>query len=341
MKPYLSLAARAALLTFAVVPASSPAQGAGLDIARKDVQQFIAKLHKEHGFDPQDLVWTLRDAEPQLRIVEIMERPAEAALAWHQYRARFLTDERINGGVTVWQQNRETLAAIEQGSGVPAQYLVAITGVETFYGRQTGGYRVLDALTTLAFEYPRRAEFFRGELTQFLLLAREEHINPRTPKGSYAGAMGIPQFMPSSFRRYAVDGSGDGHRDLWQYGPDVFASVAHYLKEHGWRAGEPVLSNASNDMPLEDPAKAEARLADTVESLRNRGYRFETTLADKAPAMLVPALLEDGQSWRVGFQNFYVITRYNRSFLYAMAVNDLADAIAERYKAAQTVAQGQ
>jgi membrane-bound lytic murein transglycosylase B len=341
MKLNLFRAVRAASFTLAAICLPLSAQAAGLDVARKDVQQFIAKLHKEHDFDAQDLVWVLRDVEPQPRIVEIMERPAEAAMPWHQYRARFLTDERINGGVAVWQQHRDTLAAIERDSGVPAQYLVAITGVETFYGRQTGGYRVLDALATLAFEYPRRAEFFRGELTQFLLLAREERINPRTPKGSYAGAMGIPQFMPSSFRRYAVDGSGDGHRDLWSYGPDVFASVAHYLKEHGWRAGEPVLSNASNAMPPDDPARAEAKLADTVESLRNRGYRFDTTLADKAPAMLVPALLEDGQSWRVGFQNFYVITRYNRSFLYAMAVNDLADAIAERYKATQTVAQGQ
>jgi membrane-bound lytic murein transglycosylase B len=237
----------------------------------------------------------------------------------------------------VWQQNREALQAIEKDSGIPAQYLIAITGVETFYGRQIGGYRVLDALATLAFDYPRRAEFFQGELAQFLLLAREEHLNPRDPKGSYAGAMGIAQFMPSSFRRYAVDGSGDGRRDLWQYGPDVFASIANYFHVHGWHPGEPVLVDATNDMPPDDPARAEAKLADTVASLKQRGYRFETALGDDAPAMLVPAQLEDSMSWRVGFQNFYVITRYNRSFMYAMAVSDLADAIAARYQSAAQV----
>ncbi len=331
----------ARLLALIAISASVAVHGATLDVARPEVQKFIAKLHKEHDFDRQDLVWILRDAEPQPRIVEIMERPAEATMAWHQYRARFLTEERIAGGVAVWQQNRESLEAIARDSGVPAQYLVAITGVETFYGRQTGGYRVLDALATLAFDYPRRAEYFQNELTQFLLLTREERINPREPKGSYAGAMGIPQFMPSSFRRYAVDGSGDNRRDLWQYGPDVFASVAHYFKEHGWRAGEPVLADASHEKSPDDPAKVEAKLSETVGQLKERGYCFETTLAGNTPAMLIPAALENGIAWRVGFQNFYVITRYNRSLLYAMTVNDLADAVAQRYKASQPAAPGQ
>jgi len=326
-----------ALLTLCAVPC---AFAAGLDVARPEVQKFIAMMQKENDFDPQDMVWVLRDAEPQPRIVEIIQRPAEATLQWYEYRDRFLTDERIAGGVKVWQDNREALAAIEQSSGVPAQYLVAITGVETFYGRQTGGYRVLDALATLAFDYPKRAEFFQKELAQFLLMTREERLNPREPKGSYAGAMGIPQFMPSSFRAYAVDGSGDGRRDLWQYGPDVFASIANYFKVHGWRAGEPVLADAANDAPPDDPARADGKLADTVDTLKARGYRFDTTLPGDAPTTLVPATLADGIAWRVGFQNFYVITRYNRSLLYAMAVNDLADAIADAYKAS-LMAQGQ
>jgi membrane-bound lytic murein transglycosylase B len=333
MKTFSIRVAAAALSCIAFAGATTAAApAAGLDITRPEVQQFIAKLDKEHGFDRQDLVWVLRDAAPQPRIVEIMERPAEGTMAWHQYRARFLGEERINGGVAVWKEHRETLEAIERDTGVPAQYLVAITGVETLYGRQTGGYRVLDALSTLAFDYPRRATYFQNELTQFLLLMREERMNPREPKGSYAGAMGVPQFMPSSYRSYAVDGNGDGHRDLWTFGPDVFASIAHYFKEHGWRPGEPVLSNATNPESTDDPAKAEARLADTVESMRKRGYAFDTTQPDKAPAMLVPAMLETGNSWRIGYQNFYTITRYNRSFLYAMAVNDLADAIAARYR---------
>jgi membrane-bound lytic murein transglycosylase B len=150
--------------------------------------------------------------------------------------------------------------------------------------------------------------------------------------------MGIPQFMPSSFRAYAVDGSGDGRRDLWQFGPDVFASIANYFKVHGWRAGQPVLANAAHDASKDDPAKAEARLADTVDSLKTRGYRFDTPLAGNAPAMLVPAMLEGGNTWRVGFQNFYVITRYNRSTLYAMAVHELAQSIAQRYRSSNAAA---
>jgi membrane-bound lytic murein transglycosylase B len=337
MKRFLLRAASGALLAFTAASAS----GAGLDVGRSEVQAFIAKLRKDHGFYAQDLVWVLRDAEPQPRIVEIMERPAEGTMAWWQYRARFLTDERIDGGVAVWKANEHALKAIEESSGVPAQYLIAITGVETFYGRITGGYRVLDSLATLAFEYPRRAEYFRNELTQFLLLTRDERLNPRDPKGSYAGAMGIPQFMPSSFRRYAVDGDGDGHRDLWTYGPDVFASVAHYFTEHGWRRGEPVLSDATNAASTDDPAKAQAALRDTVQSLKARGYQFDTTQPATAQAMLVPAMLESGNSWRIGYQNFYTITRYNRSFLYAMAVSDLADAIAARYKVLPTAASGE
>jgi membrane-bound lytic murein transglycosylase B len=328
---------RAGLLALIAI-SSATTQAATLDVARPEVQKFIARMNREHGFDRQDLVWALRDAELQPRIVELMERPAEATLQWYQYRARFLTEERIAGGVAVWQANREALERIARDSGVPAQYLVAITGVETLYGKQTGGYRVLDALATLAFDYPRRAEYFQNELEQYLLMTREERLNPRQPKGSYAGAMGIAQFMPSSFRRYAVDGSGDGRRDLWQYGPDVFASVANYFVQNGWRAGEPVLADAENDAPPDDPAKATAKLSDTVESLRSRGYRFETSLPATAPAMPVPAVLEDRTAWRIGFQNFYVITRYNRSLLYAMTVNDLAEAIAVRY-AAESAAQ--
>lgn len=321
-------AASAALLAIA---ASAQAQNPTLDVARPEVQSFIAEMHREHGFDRQELVWILRDAVPQPRILEIMERPAERSLAWWEYRARFLTEERINAGVRVWQENLDAISRVAADSGVPAQYLVAITGVETFYGRITGGYRVLDSLTTLAFGYPRRAEFFRAELAQLLLLAREEGVQPSSIRGSYAGAMGIPQFMPSSYRRYAVDGANDAHRDLWTWNIDVFASVAHYFNEHGWQRGQPVLIEASHDAAPDDPAKAEAALKDTLDSLRQRGYRFETSLPGNTPAVLVPARLADGIAWRIGLQNFYTITRYNRSLLYAMTVNDLADAIATRY----------
>ncbi len=259
MKASLPRVAILTLLAIGTIATAVRVRGAGLDITRADVQKFITKMNKDYDYDRQELVWALGDAELQPRIVEIMEKarrrhhavvPVPRAFPHrrtHQRRRR-----------AVWQQNSESLAAIERDSGVPAQYLIAITGVETYYGRQTGGYRVLDALTTLAFDYPRRADFFQGELAQFLLLAREERLNPRTPKGSYAGAMGIPQFMPSSFRRYAVDGDNDTHRDLWKYGPDVFASIAHYFKENGWHPGEPVLADSIIDASPDDPAKATA-----------------------------------------------------------------------------------
>ena len=306
-----------------------------LDAAREDVRRFAGDLSQRHGFNPGELTALLAEVQLQPRILEAIQRPAERALLWWEYRQRFLTDERVAGGVQVWQQHAAELARIESQSGVPAEYLIAITGVETLYGRNTGRYRVLDALATLGFDYPPRGEFFRKELEQFLLMTREEKLDPRLPLGSYAGAMGIPQFMPSSFRRFAVDGDGDGRRDLWQEGADVFASVGNYLREHGWVAGEPVLAEAWNDMPPDDPATVTLSLNSTVAALRQRGYRFETSLPDSTLVMLIPAQLSDATIWRVGFRNFYAITRYNRSALYAMTVNDLAQAIATRYRQIQ------
>ncbi len=332
MKPRFSVFSAAALLALAGSALAAQPQPATLDMARPEVVDFVGQMQREHGFDSQDVVWVLRDAVPQPRIVETMQRPAESSLAWWEYRARFLTDERIDGGVRIWREHREDLERIAAETGVAPQYLVAITGVETFYGRITGNHRVLDALVTLAFDYPRRADYFRRELAQFLLLTREENVDPRSLKGSYAGAMGIAQFMPSSYRAYAADGTGDGTRNLWEWNADVFASIANYFVKHGWKSGEPVLADARHDSPPDDPARAEATLNTTVGALRQRGYRFDTDLPASARAMLVPAAQRDGVQWRIGFQNFYTITRYNRSFLYAMAVSDLADAIEERYR---------
>lgn len=319
---------------------AAPAVAQGLDVNRDDVRQFVAEMQQTHGFDAASLTQLLRDVQPQARTLETIQRPAERTLAWWEYRQRFLTEDRIAGGVRVWQQHRDTLEAIARDSGVPPEYLVAITGVETSYGRITGNYRVLDSLATLAFDYPPRASFFRKELVEFLLMTREEGLDARTPRGSYAGAMGIAQFMPSSFRAYAVDGTDDGKRDLWNWGPDVFASIANYFTVHGWRRGEPVLVDAKHDAAPDDPATATAALGDTIAALRIRGYRFETPLPDTATTVLVPATQQSGQvDWRVGFQNFHVITRYNRSLMYAMAVHDLAQAIAARHPAASTTAR--
>jgi membrane-bound lytic murein transglycosylase B len=311
---------------------SATASAEGFDVSRADIQSFIESMVHRHRFDRDALIALLGSAQPQPKILEAIQRPAERTLAWWEYRERFLTSDRVAGGVRVWQQHADDLARIAAQSGVPAEYLIAITGVETFYGRITGHYRVVDALATLGFDYPPRSEFFRRELEQFLMMAREEKLDPGATLGSYAGAMGIPQFMPSSFRRFAVDGSGDGRRDLWEEGPDVFASVGNYLREHGWLAGQPVMSDAATDRAADDPDSARLMLNETVDGLRERGYRFETTLPGRAKAMLVPAQQPDSLQWRIGFQNFHAITRYNRSALYAMAVHDLAQAIAAGYR---------
>jgi membrane-bound lytic murein transglycosylase B len=323
---------RAGLLVLLAISCPAPAAEAakGLDVTRADIQDFVAGMVKEHGFDATALTTLLQEAQSQPRILELIQRPAERTLAWWEYRKQFVTEERINGGVKVWQEHRDELARIAERSGVPAEYMVAITGVETAYGRNTGRYRVLDALATLGFDYPPRSEFFRRELGEFLLMMREDNVDPATVLGSYAGAMGIAQFMPSSVRAYAVDADQDGRRNLSAYGPDVFASIASYFTRHGWQPGQPLLAEASHANPPDDPASAKMALGDTLVSLRLRGYIFSSILPEKTPVMLVPAALEQGMSWRVGYQNFHVITRYNRSFLYAMAVHELAQAIAQR-----------
>jgi membrane-bound lytic murein transglycosylase B len=325
MKRFRRLHAVALLLLAAALPA------AALDLARDDVRDFAAEMADRHGFDRTWLDGLLGKAASQPRIVELMSRPAERVKPWHEYRDHFLTEARIDAGVRFWRDHREQLARIERATGVPPRVIVAILGVETFYGRITGSFRVLDALATLAFDYPPRSSYFRAELEQFLLLAREEGIDPLTVKGSYAGAMGYPQFMPRSYRAYAVDGDADGRRDLWSSADDVMASIANYLSGHGWRAGEPIVATAL--LPFAD---AEGLVAgsivtnETVGSLRDKGLSFDTSLADDAPALFIDVAGAEGPELRAGFQNFAVITRYNRSVMYALAVNDLGEAIESR-----------
>lgn len=305
--------------------AGTPARA--LDGNREDVASFVTEMRDRHGFDAAALGTLFAQVESRPSIIEAISRPAEKTLAWHEYRARFLTERRIARGAELALEQAEALqkaAAI----GVPAQVLLAIVGVETFYGEITGKHRVVDALATLAFDYPPRSPFFRGELEQFLLMAREESIDPLAPLGSYAGAMGRPQFMPTSFRAYAVDGDADGHRDLWGSWSDVFSSVANYLKVHGWRLGEPVMVPAdATGANLDGVEFGALALSETVQSLHDRGVKFETYLPPEAPAVLVRLSGEAGPEYRVAFTNFHAITRYNRSQLYASAVNDLAEAI--------------
>ncbi|HQR48838.1 MAG TPA: lytic murein transglycosylase B [Steroidobacteraceae bacterium] len=312
----------AALAALAAAPAWA------LDASREDVAGFVAELSTRYGFDAAALTGLMAQAQSQPSIVASISRPAEKTLSWQEYRARFITDRRVSRGAEVGVAQADALRRAAAG-GVPAEYLLAITGVETFYGETTGKYRVVDALATLGFDYPPRSKFFRGQLEQYLLMAREESLDPLVPLGSYAGAMGVPQFMPGSFRAYAVDGDGDGRRDLWNDWSDVFASIANYLLQNGWHPGEPVMTAADvTGANLDGLATDRLALPDTVQSLRDRGVKFETTLPPDAPAVLIPLALADGVEYRVGFSNYLAITRYNRSELYASAVNDLAEDIA-------------
>src|SRR5271163_3486086 len=241
-----------------------------------------------YGFKKRPLRKLLDSAESQPAIVEAISKPAEKAKLWYEYRPIFINERRIREGTEFWIAHRRALDEASIQSGVAPEYLAAILGVETFYGRLTGTYRVLDALVTLSFDYPARSKFFRDELEQFLLLTRDAHLDPSVVKGSYAGAMGAPQFMPSNYRRYAVDADADGHINLWTNWQDVCASVGNYLKEHGWNAGEPVLSEASvapDKVPDLDGRKLV--LSETVGSLHAKGVNFDSSLPADAPALLI------------------------------------------------------
>lgn len=302
------------------------ASATAIDLGRDDVRDFIAQMSREHDFDRESISKLLADAEVKPNILEIMARPAERVVPWHEYRQQFLNERRIGQGVQFRSAHAQRLGSIDDP--LLSDVIVGILGVETSYGRVTGKIRVLDALTTLAFDYPPRAAFFRGELQEFLLLTRDERIDPRQALGSYAGAMGSPQFIPSSYRNYAVDADGDGRRDLWKSWDDVIASVANYLHAYGWRDGEPVCVPAT--LPSEDLSAfnvTRAELNESVQSLRDKGVQFETDRPADSAAMLIVAQGKNGPEYRVGFHNFFVITRYNRSTMYAMAVHDLGRAV--------------
>jgi membrane-bound lytic murein transglycosylase B len=318
-------------LVLAALLCAPACRAAALDVRRPEVRQFIARVAVQDHIPKARLREILAAAETQPSILEAMDRRAEHGKLWFEYRAIFLTEKRIADGADFWIAHRSELAAASAASGVPPEYIVAILGVETSYGRSTGHYRVLDALATLAFDYPSRAKFFQDELEAFLQLTREASIDPLTATGSYAGAMGAPQFMPSTYRRYAVDAGKDGHVDLWTNWPDVFASVANYFREHSWTPGEPVLAEATADPAVTAAFEGHTlNMTETVASLQAKGLQFQTTLPGSAPAVLIAADDADTVRWRVGFHNFYVITRYNHSMLYAMAVSDLAAALRGR-----------
>ena len=300
-----------------------------IELDQPEVETFIEAMIREHDFDRESLRETLALAEVKPAILEAIAKPAEKTLTWGEYRKIFLTRERISAGAEFWRDNVETLSDISSATGVPIEILVGIIGVETYFGRITGNYRVLDALATLAFLYPPRATFFRRELEQYLLLVREEGMPAIDAMGSYAGAMGRPQFMPSSYRAYAVDSTGDGKRDIWNNWGDVAGSIANFFLAHRWKPGEEVTAQAmlANHWRGAPPDNS-LTLQDTVKSLSRQGVLFATDMPADSDSQLLALEGDQGTEHWVGFHNFFVITRYNRSVMYALAVHQLGQEIA-------------
>jgi len=291
---------------------------------KKAVRVFVNEMVAEHGFDRAELMQLMGQARLRNSIINSMNRPAESK-PWHRYRPIFVTAKRAQDGARFWRRHRKLLERAEKEYGVPPQIITAIIGVETNYGGNTGSYLVLDALSTLAFGYPKRAKFFRNELKEFLLLSREEHIDPLTTKGSYAGAMGMPQFIPSSYRAYAVDFDGDGRRDLLHSTADAIGSVANYFKRHGWEPGATVTLKArTGDKNLDALVEAGRKPSITPNRLARHGVRVDAKLPANDKVSLVRLEQPKGDDYWVGLNNFYVITRYNHSNLYAMAVYQLS-----------------
>ncbi len=300
-----------------------------VDLERSDVQMFMESMVREHDYDRETLQNILRQAEIKQKIIESISKPAEKTLTWADYRPIFMTKERIQAGTAFWRENRATLEKVSSDTGVPIEIIVGIIGVETYFGRITGGHRVLDALATLTFAYPPRSKFFRSELEHFLLLVREEDMQATDAIGSYAGAMGRPQFMPSSYRAYAVDSTGDGKRDIWDDWTDVAGSIANYFLAHGWKPGEEVVAQATigSNWSGSSP-KNILKPEDTVSSLSKKGVVFSTNLPNDDTAQLLTLEGDNGSEYWVGFHNFFVITRYNHSAMYALAVHQLGQEIA-------------
>jgi membrane-bound lytic murein transglycosylase B len=294
---------------------------------RSDVAAFIAEVAAETDYREAELVDLFSRVNHQRHLFERMDKPAEK-LKWHQYRRIFLTDKRTDAGVRFWNEHKTLLQQVEQAYQVPPEIIVAIVGVETFYGTYKGKAPVFDTLVTFAFDYPKRAKFFRRELKEFLILSRENQLDTRAIMGSYAGAMGMPQFISSSYRAYAVDFDGDGSVNLFDSLPDILGSVANYFKRHGWQPGGPVAARiTATDATAAANAETSMKPEQDWQALRKVGFSSGQPIDDTLPVALLRLEQKEGLEYWAGFDNFYVITRYNHSPLYAMAVLQLSEAI--------------
>lgn len=305
--------------------------------AHPEARDFIDELVSEHEFEREALETLFAQASRRDNILEAIARPAERVRPWKEYRPIFVVPARVNNGVAFWREHREDLARAEATYGVPAEIIVAIIGVETNYGGNMGRHRVIDALATLAFDYPPRAPFFRSELKHYLILTREQQQDPLNFLGSYAGAMGYGQFMPSSYRAYAVDFDGDGTIDIWNNITDAIGSVANYFSEHGWHTGEPVAVRARVNDEYRDGDNLNSinRPQTTLAQWREQGAEPIVPMADEIPASLLKLDGRHGDEYWFGLHNFYVITRYNRSHMYALATYQLSRKLRQQREASQ------
>jgi membrane-bound lytic murein transglycosylase B len=302
---------------------------------------FLEEMVARHGFTREELDEAFDRTRSVPQILELMNRAADPK-PWEDYRSLFVTPEKISGGERFWNENGAALTLARERYGVPEEIVTAVIGIETHYGRNRGRFKVLEALATLAFEYPRRAKEFRLELEHFLLLSREESLPLGSPLGSYAGAMGIAQFMPGSYRRYAIDFDGDGKRDLFENTRDAIGSIANYLTAHGWQRNALIAVPASVAESATEPFRS-AKLSKRypLSELESLGITTASAPpAERETTSAIPLTLKNrsGSEYWLGFQNFYVITRYNQSVYYAMAVHQLAKEIRDRYEESRSAA---
>ena len=322
-----------ALLACAFLARPAAAACAGGSFPRPELAHFAVRVAEHDALDRQKVLAVLQQACREPSIVTLMNRPPEQVLHWWQYRRIFMTPKRIEAGAAFWHAHAAALERIGAEQGVAPRYIVAILGVETYYGRITGSFRVLNALSTLTFDYPARSRFFGQELAQFLVLTHRYGLNPLTVRGSYAGAMGPLQFIPSSYLRYAVSTDGQAP-NLFTDWDDTFASVAHYLHANGWQPGGPVLARVRIEPGATFHVDPDSLALDrTIGGLAAQGVRVESAAPPDTPVALLLAQRQDGPIYRAGFNNFRVLLTYNSSKLYVMAVTDLAQAIARRVAA--------
>ena len=326
MKIVLSRIAVIVSLLLAAAPAGAAAVPRHSFAHLPEVQTFIAEMHAKHGFDRARMQRRFAATKPIAAVIKAIQPPRDPGIrSWQTYRQRYVEPKRIALGLSFWQQQSAQLAAAQARYGIPPEIIVAIIGVESIYGRHRGRFNTFAALATLAFGYPPRAELFRHELEELLLLARDEHSDPLSYSGSYAGALGLPQFLPSSVRRYAVDGDGDGRIDLSNSSADAIASVGNFLSAHGWQSGEPITGAAQVDAERLGDLLAEG-IAPSRRPAQLAAWGVSSEGAPDLPTALIDLVTpQQATEYRLGYRNFYVITRYNRSSFYAMAVNDLAE----------------